>query len=92
MGAVNASIFRVKLDEQIDEGVGQLLRRDLARLGVNRVVFRLQDLGLPLHQRVGHGVQLRRRGVTTVVIGGVATNMGVESTACAARTSTAMRR
>jgi nicotinamidase-related amidase len=46
---------------------------------------------VPLHQRVGHGVQLRRRGVTTVVIGGVATNMDVESTARAARTSTAMR-
>src|SRR4029077_20419338 len=29
-------------------------------------------------------LQLRRRGVTTVVIGGVATNMGVESTARAA--------
>ena len=72
----------MQLDEQIDEGVGQLLRRDLARLGVNRVVFRLQDLGVPLHQRVGHGVQL---------IGGVPTNIGVESTARAARTSTAMR-
>ena len=29
-------------------------------------------------------LQLRRRGVTTVVLGGVATNMGVESTARAA--------
>jgi nicotinamidase-related amidase len=29
-------------------------------------------------------LQLRRRGVTTVVIGGIATNMGVESTARAA--------
>jgi nicotinamidase-related amidase len=26
-------------------------------------------------------VQLRRRGITTIAIGGVATNMGVESTA-----------
>jgi nicotinamidase-related amidase len=32
----------------------------------------------------GSDLQLRRRGVTTVVIGGVATNMGVESTARAA--------
>jgi nicotinamidase-related amidase len=29
-------------------------------------------------------LQLRRRGVTSVVIGGIATNMGVESTARAA--------
>ena len=29
-------------------------------------------------------VQLRRRGVTTIVLGGIATNMGVESTARAA--------
>ena len=29
-------------------------------------------------------VQLRRRGVTTIVLGGISTNMGVESTARAA--------
>ncbi|MCQ8278366.1 hydrolase [Acetobacteraceae bacterium KSS8] len=32
----------------------------------------------------GLDLQLRRRGITTVVIGGIATNMGVESTARAA--------
>jgi nicotinamidase-related amidase len=29
----------------------------------------------------GRGVMLRRRGITTIVLGGIATNMGVESTA-----------
>ncbi|NPD66602.1 isochorismatase family protein, partial [Acetobacteraceae bacterium] len=31
-----------------------------------------------------NNLQLRRRGITTIVLGGIATNMGVESTARAA--------
>jgi len=47
------------------------------------------DLRVTKHQwgafyGTGLDLQLRRRGVTSVVIGGVATNMGVESTARAA--------
>ncbi len=47
------------------------------------------DLRITKHQwGAFHGteldLQLRRRGITTVVIGGIATNMGVESTARAA--------
>ena len=53
----------MQFDEQIDEGVSQLLRRDLARLGVNGVVFRLQDLRVPLHQRIGHGFLVRKETV-----------------------------
>lgn len=47
------------------------------------------DLKITQHQwgafyGAGLDLQLRRRGITTVVIGGIATNMGVESTARAA--------
>ena len=47
------------------------------------------DLRVTKHQwgafyGTGLDLQLRRRGVTSVVIGGIATNMGVESTARAA--------
>jgi hypothetical protein len=52
-----------QLREQIDEDVGQFLRRGGGCADVNCVVFGLQDLSIVLHQRLGHRILAREETI-----------------------------
>ncbi|QHA09995.1 isochorismatase family protein [Streptomyces broussonetiae] len=73
-------LVRVERASVAEQPPGSALVAGLGRAGdlevVKRTIGAFQDTGL--HE------QLRERGVTTLVLGGIATNLGVESTARAA--------
>jgi carboxymethylenebutenolidase len=55
--------LRMQLHQEIDEDIGQVLRRALGRAGVDRIVRLPHDLGLMRHERVGDGVLVGEEAV-----------------------------